>query len=129
MQKIIIISIYFLVIHCYALQAQDKIEGYWQTENKEAIVQIYKTNNLISGKIISVSNSNDSAKVGLVVLKNFIPNGNIFEKGTIIEPRHNHKTTGQLMLNGNILKVSGKALFGLISKTETWVKIKYNGNK
>jgi uncharacterized protein (DUF2147 family) len=105
--------------------AQDKIVGIWQTENNKAKVQIYENTNLIYGKIISVSEVKNNKKIGLLVLKRFKPNGNLYEEGTILEPNHNHIANGKLTLSedGMLLKVKGSAFMGLISKTETWTRI------
>ena len=124
MFKKIIYSILLVLLNISASFAQDKIIGFWNTENNEAKVQIYQSGNLIYGKIVSVSNTKNSSKVGLVILKSFTPNGNEYLNGTIIEPRHNHSADGKLTLSkdGVTLKVKGTTFVGLISKTENWTK-------
>lgn len=118
-------SILLLILNLSTLSAQDKIIGYWHTENKEAKVQIYQSGNLIYGKIVSVLDPKNNSKIGLVILKDFKPKGNFYEGGTIIEPRHNHAADGTLNLSsdGKILKVEGTAFLGLISQTQNWTRI------
>jgi len=114
-----------LLFCCHLTFAQDKIVGIWQTENNKAKVEIYESKSLIYGKIISVSDKKNNSKINLLVLKKFKPNGNFYEDGIIVESDHNHSVKGILELNkdGNKLNVKGKALLGLISKSETWIKI------
>lgn len=124
MFKKIIFTTLLVITNISVTLAQDKIIGFWYTENKVAKVQVYQSGNFIYGKIVSVSDKKNEKKIGLVILKDFKPNGNEYIEGTIIEPRHNHSVDGKLTLSndGSKLKVIGSSFLGFISKTENWLK-------
>lgn len=140
MKHFFIISIiYFLFSH--HLSAQNEIVGKWKTEDKEAIVKIYKAQNgKYYGKITWLKNPNDAngkaftdsenpdenlrsePLVGLTILKSFEYSSEKWRDGTIYNPNEGKTYNCKMWLTDeNTLQVRG--YWGVLYETETWSKI------
>jgi uncharacterized protein (DUF2147 family) len=119
------------------------IFGKWKTidgvtgEGK-SIVEIYKENGKILGKIIDILNPKDKDALcekckdedynkpvlGLVLIKNMVKDGKYYRKGTIFDPEHGKKFRCRLMLTDNpdVLQVRGYIAF--LYATQYWQRIK-----
>ncbi|WP_303317506.1 DUF2147 domain-containing protein [Flavivirga abyssicola] len=118
------------------------IFGKWKTiddETKEAksIVEIYKENDYVFGKIVEILNSDkkdalcekcvgeekDKPVLGLVLIKNMKPEGEYYKNGTIFDPERGKKYDCRLKLtnNPNILQVRGYISF--FYATQYWERV------
>lgn len=124
------------------LLAQNEIVGKWKTQDKEAIVKIYKAKNgKYYGKITWLKKPNDKngkpftdsenpnkslrnkPLLGLVMLKSFEYSARQWKKGTIYDPTDGKSYQAKMWLSGNnILNVRG--YWGLFYQTEKWTRIK-----
>ncbi|HRJ30983.1 MAG TPA: DUF2147 domain-containing protein [Cyclobacteriaceae bacterium] len=123
----IVLHTIFCLLGVLPLKAQqaDAILGDWLTENNEARVHIYVENGKYYGKITTVKDGKESAKINTLVLSDFVYNSKDKEwnNGTVHDPRHGHKASGYLVLkNSNTLKVVGYKALRWISDSEIWVR-------
>ena len=136
-------SFVFCVLLSTTLFAQaDNIIGKWLTEDKEAKVEIYKSNNLYYGKIVWLKepnnpktgkpwldeqNENPSKKLqplmGSLTLLGFKFDAGEYTEGKVYDSRDGKTYTGKLWLtDNNTLKMRGYV--GFFYSTETWIRIK-----
>jgi len=119
----------------------DKILGTWLTEDKEAHIKIYKSNDLYYGKIVWLKEPNnpktetawldeqnkDESKrklplLGANMLWDFMHRNNEYVKGSVYDSRNGAIYSGKLWLeNPNTLKMRG--YWGFFYSTETWTKL------
>lgn len=123
-------------------QAQD-IFGQWktiddQTGEAKSIVEIYKRDGKVFGKIVSILNSEvkdalclkcegeDKNKpvLGFELIKNMTKEGRYYKNGTIFDPEHGKKYKCRLMLteNPDILQVRGYIAF--LYASQYWQRVK-----
>jgi uncharacterized protein (DUF2147 family) len=117
--------------------AGDAILGEWINSEEDAKFQIYSNAGKYFGKIIwgtggntkDVKNLDESLRsrnlVGLVILNNFIFDGNGFwTDGTIYNPKDGKTYSCKLSLKSpKKLEVRGYVGIPMFGKTETWTKI------
>ena len=136
-------SFVFCVLLSTTLFAQaDNIIGKWLTEDKEAKVEIYKSNNFYYGKIVWLKepnnpktgkpwldeqNENPSKKLqplmGSLTLLGFKFDDGEYTEGKVYDSRDGKTYTGKLWLtDNNTLKMRGYV--GIFYSTETWIRIK-----
>lgn len=119
--KIKTISIAILVtLFSNFLFSQDEIKGKWIARDLDnAVIQIYKENNLYFGKIIK---SDIDDYIGKIILKNLKYNDSSKSwEGTIYSPKRKMDINGTLSLESeNQLKVVGRKYF--LTKTFYWVR-------
>ena len=123
-----------------ALATQSPI-GKWKTIDEKtgkanSDVEIYEQSGTLFGKIVDVPEPNDKQGkpkicnacpgsdkdrpiVGLVILKDFKPNGDRY-KGTILDPRDGKIYTAEIWVEDGALKVRGYV--GFLYQTRTWLK-------
>lgn len=139
MHKIVALLFFFSLTT--SLYSQN-IFGKWktvdgQTGEEKSIVEIYKKNGKIFGKIIEILNPNDKEAVckkcegpeknkpvlGLELIKNMIKDGKYYRKGTIFDPEHGKKFRCRLKLteDPNVLQVRGYVAF--LYATQYWHRI------
>lgn len=118
------------------------ITGQWvtyddKTNEKKAIIEIYKTNNLYFAKIVKSFSSDKNAVckacegekkgkpiVGLVIIENLKKDGEEFNGGTILDPQNGKTYKCYLELIGNNkLKVRGYIGYSLFGRTQYWVRV------
>lgn len=141
MKLIFQISI-ILLLFSYNSLAQNEIIGEWKTQDKEAIVKIYKAKDgKYYGKITWLKKPNDKngkpftdsenpnkklknkPLLGLVILKSFEYSSKQWKKGRIYDPIDGKTYKAKIWLsNNNILNVRG--YWGLFYQTEKWIRIK-----
>ena len=123
-------------------QAQD-IFGQWktiddQTGEAKSIVEIYKRDGKVFGKIVSILNpevkdalclkceEEDKNKpvLGFELIKNMTKEGRYYKNGTIFDPEHGKKYKCRLMLteNPDILQVRGYIAF--LYASQYWQRVK-----
>ena len=136
-----IVCILFLLINFLAFP-QD-IFGKWitvddETGEEKSIVEIYKENGKVFGKIVDILNSdrkdalcekcegNEKNKpiLGFVLIKDMEKDGEYYKKGTIFDPQKGKKYTCRLALtdNPNVLQVRGYLAF--FYATQYWKRVK-----
>lgn len=139
------VKMYLSIILClvgltnsFAQSKADFIIGEWINEKKDAKIQIYKEGTAYFGKILwgtgsetkDVKNPDVKLKdrdvVGLVILKNFIFDGDsTWKDGTIYDPREGKTYSCKITQKGkdkiNIRGFIGISMFG---RTEVWTRIK-----
>lgn len=120
-------------------QTKDKIEGVWYNQEKTAKIRIYKaTNGKFYGTIIWLKepnrngkpkmddNNTDAAKrhqplLNLLVLKGFEKeDDNMYEDGTIYDPKNGKTYSCKITYKGNTLNVRGYIGISLIGRTAIW---------
>jgi uncharacterized protein (DUF2147 family) len=136
------LSIIILTLTSIVNYAQtDKIIGTWLTEDKEAHVKIYKSNNIYYGKIIWLKNPNDPKTgmawldkenksiskrkltiLGSIMLKDFKYIKGEYIDGSVYDSRNGTTYSGKLWVENNgDLKMRG--YWGFFYSTETWKKV------
>jgi len=117
------------------------IIGQWETfddetNEKKAVIEIYKANNLYFAKIIEsyVSEKNalcETCKgsrkgqpiIGLVIIENIKKDGDEYNDGIIIDPENGKTYSCYLeLINNNKLKVRGYLGFSLLGRTQYWMR-------
>ena len=118
----------------------DAIIGEWYTKDNKALVQVVKTDNIYSGKIVLLkepknddgsekldTNNPDQAKqgnpiIGLKLVKGFVYKGkNKWADGTIYDPDNGKTYSCKMQLKEeNSLKVRGFIGVALIGRTQMW---------
>ncbi len=136
----------FITVVCFTLFSftitSQNIFGKWktidgQTGEEKSIVEIYKKNGKIFGKIIQILNHEDQdvlcekcdgdernmPVLGLELIKNMVQVGDYFKKGTIFDPENGKKFRCRLMLtkDPNILQVRGYVAF--LYATQYWLRV------
>lgn len=138
--KTILLGVLFCSVVKIA-HAQDQIETIWYNQEKTAKVQIYLAkNNKFYGKIIWLKeplkdgkpklddNNPDEKKrnqpiLGLLLLKGFVKTeDNVYEDGTIYDPKNGKTYSCTIKYKNGILDVRGYIGISLIGRTTTWTK-------
>lgn len=128
------------IVMSYTIQGQTII-GEWETfddktNEKKALVEIYKTDNLYFAKIIESYTSEEGATcesckgkqkgqpiIGLVIIENLKEDGDEFNSGTIMDPENGKTYKCYVELeDANKLKVRGFIGFSLLGRTQFWMR-------
>lgn len=114
------------------------ITGKWLTEDEEAIVEIFKSGDVINGKIVWLKNPNDQygkllrdvenpdqykrsqPVVGLLMLTDFKQNKEKWTNGKIYDPSEGKTYKSTIWIENGKLKVRGYV--GVFFQTQTWTK-------
>lgn len=125
-------------------QNADAILGKWINPSGEGQIQIYKKGNLYFGKLAWIKEPNDESTgkpkldiknpdkslqsrpiLGLELLKNFKFDGDdVYEDGTIYDPKSGKTYSCKMTLNGNKLKIRGFIGVSLLGRSEVWTRVK-----
>ena len=124
-------------------QNKDQIIGKWLNATGEAHIQIYancgkyfgkiawmKTPNYPDGKPRLDNKNPDNSLMknpilGLVILKNFVYNDDIWHGGSIYDPKTGKTYSCKISLQGSDkLNVRGFVGFSMLGRTESWTRIK-----
>ena len=129
----------FLVGHLLGAQS---VVGKWKTVDgvsgeQKSIVEIFERDGKIFGKIIEILNPEDKNALcekcegneknqpvlGLELIKNMVPDGKYYRKGTIFDPEHGKKFRCRLALTAdpNVLQVRGYVAF--LYATQYWLRV------
>ena len=133
----------FLMTGVASAEEADAVLGQWYTdaEKKDVVVEIYKDNDLYSGKIIWLKNPNeddgttkvddenpDEARrndpiLGMNLVKGFTYKGkNKWAGGTIYDPNNGKTYKCKMSLKGDDLKVRGFIGVALFGRTVHWLR-------
>jgi uncharacterized protein (DUF2147 family) len=138
------ITLLLLIAFCSFATAQkaDAILGKWINPSGEGQVLIYKTNNKFFGKLVWIKvpdrngkpkmdmNNPDPAlqtrpELGLELLKDFTFDGDdVYEDGTIYDPKSGKTYSCKMTINGNSLKIRGYVGISLFGRSEIWTRVK-----
>lgn len=140
-----LIALLLIVACAYSASAQnaDAIVGKWLSSSGEGQVQIYKRGNKFFGKLAWLKFPNDATgkpkldahnpdvtlqsrpELGIELLKNFTFDGtNVYEDGTIYDPKSGKTYSCKMTLNGDVLKIRGYIGVSLFGKSENWSRVK-----
>jgi len=127
----------------YAQSSADKVLGKWYTDDKEDIIEIYKTSNKYYGKIVwlkeeneddgtpKVDDKNPDPKLqhrlikGLILLKSFSYNSSDkqWNSGTIYDPKSGKTYDCYMWFEGPDLKIKGYVLgMKFLGRKTTWTR-------
>ena len=133
----------FLMTGFASAEEADAVLGQWYTdaEKKDVVVEIFKDNNLYSGKIVWLKNTNeddgtpkvddenpDEARrndpiLGMNLVKGFTYKGkNKWAGGTIYDPDNGKTYKCKMSLKGDDLKVRGFIGVALLGRTVHWLR-------
>ncbi len=133
----------FLMTGFASAEEADAVLGQWYTdaEKKDVVVEIYKDNDLYSGKVVWLKNPNEddgTAKVddenpdearrndpilGMNLVKGFTYKGkNKWAGGTIYDPNNGKTYKCKMSLKGDDLKVRGFIGVALLGRTVHWMR-------
>jgi uncharacterized protein (DUF2147 family) len=115
--------------------------GKWKTVDEKSgkvtsDIEIYDQSGVLFGKIVALTEPNDKQRkpktciactgadkdkpiLGLVILKDFKPNGDRY-KGTILDPQDGKIYTAEIWVEDGNLKVRGYV--GFLYQTRTWLR-------
>ncbi len=131
----------FLFTSFSHLVKAQSIEGYWLNEEKEGKIEIFKhTDGKYYGKLVWLKEPNRDGKpkldinnkdeklrdkpvLGLIILKGFTKDGDIYSDGKIYDPK-NGKTYACKITpkDNNTLSIRGYIGISLIGRTTTWTR-------
>lgn len=144
------IRLLFVLLFCSVVsiagyaQSADAILGKWINPSGEGQIQVYKKGNLFYGKLAWLKSPDDEKTgqpksdnnnpdkslqiaplLGLEILKNFKHDGNnIYEDGTIYDPKNGKTYSCKMTLDGNKLKIRGYIGISLLGRSEVWTRVK-----
>ena len=118
------------------------IVGKWITIDDEtgvekSVVEIYETNGLYFGKVIKImeaehrnkkctlctGDDKDKPILGLVVIKKLSKNNEVFNGGTITDPKNGKQYRCKISLDGkNKISVRGYIGISLFGRSQTWIR-------
>ncbi len=143
----VLILLAFPLCSSFAPKALDPIEHTWANQENTGHIQIYKgTNGKFYGKLVWLSepldevtkkpkldtmNPDASLKskpvLNMVMIKGYeknISNPNIYEHGTIYDPKNGKTYCGKMTLDGKKMKLRGFICgFSILGRSETWTLI------
>jgi len=133
----------FLMTGVASAEEADAVLGQWYTdaEKKDVVVEIYKDNDLYSGKVVWLKNPDeddgtpkvddenpDEARrndpiLGMNLVKGFTYKGkNKWADGTIYDPNNGKTYKCKMSLKGDDLKVRGFIGVALLGRTVHWLR-------
>lgn len=131
----------FFVLSVSAQKA-DAIIGKWLNPSGEGQVEIYKKGDKYFGKLAWIKFPNDAngkpktdvknpdgalrnrPELGLELLKNFTFDGeNVYENGTIYDPKSGKTYSCKMTLDGKKLKIRGYIGISLFGRSEVWSRV------
>ena len=135
----------FALFFSYMAIAQnaDAILGSWANPSGEDHILIYKRGNKYFGKLDWIKVPNDETgkpktdknnpdeklrsrpEWGLELLKDFTYDGdNVYEDGTIYDPKNGKTYSCKMTLDGTSLKIRGYIGISLFGRSEIWTRVK-----
>jgi uncharacterized protein (DUF2147 family) len=137
-----IIMLVFLTLKIYAqINPEDRIKGIWLTEKKDGKVEIFRTGNTYSGKLIwgnsvldengkpkhDVNNPDPKLKTrllqGMVMLTGLVYEDGKWRNGKIYDGTTGKTYSCILTLNGNNLELRGYIGITILGKTTVWHRL------
>jgi uncharacterized protein (DUF2147 family) len=144
MTKKLTLSIAMLLFFVLSVSAQnaDAVLGKWLNPSGEGQVEIYKKGDKFFGKLAWIKFPNDAngkpktdiknpdaslrtrPELGLELLKNFTFDGdNVYEGGTIYDPKSGKTYSCKMTLSGKKLKIRGYVGISLFGRSEEWTRV------
>jgi uncharacterized protein (DUF2147 family) len=143
-KKMFLLSLLAMCLQSGAFAQQaDAIIGKWLNSTGEGQIQIYKKGSHYFGKLAWIKLPNDEAGkpktdqknpdaslrgrplLNLEILKDFAYDGDdVYEDGTIYDPKSGKTYSCKMTLSGNKLKVRGYIGISLIGRTEVFTRVK-----
>ncbi|WP_440134950.1 DUF2147 domain-containing protein [Chitinophaga sancti] len=133
-----------LLFSTQVLLAQDKILGNWLSEEKDGRIEIYKTGDKYSGKLIwgkdlveadgktprkdRTDTKNNDPKLrsrpllGLVLLTNFTYKDGEWSGGKIYDPKSGKTYSCTMKLKGEKLEIRGYVGISMFGRTTVWTR-------
>ena len=144
LKKHIVITLLLIVSGLTAsAQKADAILGTWANHSGEDHILIYKKGNKYFGKLDWLKFPNDETgkpktdknnpdenlrsrpDLGLEMLKDFTYDGdNVYEDGTIYDPKNGKTYSCKMTLEGNTLRIRGYIGISLFGRTEVMTRVK-----
>lgn len=134
---------FFLATFLFSAMAFSQIEGQWrtiddETKKEKSIVEITKKSNgkyygkvielLIQPKDPNCSGCKDDRKgkpiLGMEVIRDLEKNDDVFDSGTITDPKTGKTYKCSIKREGDKLIVRGYIGFSLLGRNQTWIKVK-----
>lgn len=116
---------------------EDEIIGEWLSQKQDSKILIYKEGKKFYGKIIwgkgEQTKDDKNPKpalrnrelIGLVILKDFVFDDDIWTNGTIYDPREGKTYSCKMTLKkNNQLNIRGYVGISLFGRTEIWTRVK-----
>jgi len=141
MKNLFLLLIMTVSLTTFAQDNDHSIIGQWETyddktNEKKAVIEIYKTDDLYFAKIVenfvskndAVCEACEGAKknspiIGLVIIEDLKKDGDEFNGGTILDPESGDTYKCYLKLvKPDKLKVRGYLGFALLGRTQYWVR-------
>jgi uncharacterized protein (DUF2147 family) len=141
-KHVLITILLFCSINAFS-QHKDQIIGKWLNATGEAHIQIYpnggkyfgkiawmKTPNHPDGKPRLDKNNPDNGQsqtpiLGLVILKDFVFSNEVWQGGSIYDPKTGKTYSCKISLQGlDKINVRGFVGFSMLGRTESWTRIK-----
>lgn len=130
----------------FALETTNTPEGYWKTMDDttgrpKSIIQIWKTENTLVGRVIKIfpKNGRDQNKlctacqgenhnkpiVGMVILSGLQATQNMWDNGSILDPENGktYSCSMRVSNDGNHLNVKGYIGIPLLGRSQTWERV------
>jgi uncharacterized protein (DUF2147 family) len=142
-KKSLIVLLFFAMCGTAAFaQNADAILGKWVNPSGEGQIQIYKKGSKFFGKLAWLKTPDENGKpktdhknpdaslqsrpvLGLEILKDFTFDGeDVYEDGTIYDPKSGKTYSCKMTLNGNKLKIRGYVGISLLGRSEVWTRVK-----
>ena len=143
--KQINLTVLALFMGLFALAQQsdsDAIIGSWYNQEKDGVVEIYKSGDTYSGKIIWMENPNDKngspkvdnlnpekdlqsrPRMGMEIMSNFkLDEDKTWSNGEIYDPKSGKTYSGTITLKGeNTLDLRGYVGFPIFGRTAVWTR-------
>ena len=119
----------------------DDIVGEWYSENKETVMDVYKSNGKYYGKLVSLKNPTDANGhprrdvknkneklqsrnlVGILIFwdMSYSVKNDRWEDGTVYDPDMGHTADCVItLINRNTIRVKGYVGFEWVSESQTW---------
>ena len=142
MKKTLLLSILSFLFVTLTYSQTYNIEGDWYSENKDAIIKIYKVGNTLSGKITCIKNPNDKngnpktdpenpneklksrKRLGMIMMYDFTYDGdNEWDDGEIYDPESGNTYSGIItMTSKNKLDLRGYVGISWFGRTSQWTR-------
>lgn len=121
MRHLLILSI--LMIPFLGINAQSKLTGLWENEDKNAHVKIVEEGSMHQGKLAWLKDKKGQDKVGTHIFIDLKPKGKGWEgKVYSIKRDATHSATFVLKGEGDIMEMTVST--GMMSRTQTWTRVK-----
>lgn len=115
----LVLAMFLFVLGSSVSHAGTPIEGRWHTPKQEGTVEVTIANGVLTGTL--VESTNPEAKLGMVILRGFVRNGETWE-GEIYLPKRDKTMDAELTLKDGRLEIEVSS--GLRSKSITWTRAK-----